>query len=66
MIGDHWTNGWEHGEPRDGECGGYEVTATDHPTHSPLLGPDGQPLEYEPIRIGFDLTRKQTGPRPIY
>jgi hypothetical protein len=31
-----------------------QVIATERPTHSPLLGPDGKNLEYEPpIKMGF-------------
>lgn len=33
-----------------------EVEVTDLPTHSPVLGPDGHPIEYEPrTPVGFDL-----------
>ena len=31
----------------------------DYPTHSPVLGADGRPLQYEPRpRMGFDLTQR--------
>ena len=33
------------------------VHENDYPTHSPVLGPDGRPLRYEPrLRMGFALT----------
>lgn len=28
----------------------------DRPTHSQLLGPNGEPLKYRVERVGFDLT----------
>lgn len=40
-----------------------QVHAEDYPTHSPVLGANGQPLEYEPRQpLGFDLSgRRQDG-----
>lgn len=35
------------------------VHAGEYPTHSPILGPDGRPLQYEPRQpLGFDLRGK--------
>lgn len=49
-------------EPDTGE-GAYfanEVYDKDLPTHSPVLGPDGFPLEYEPRQpMGFDLRKRE-------
>lgn len=49
-------------EPDTGE-GAYfadEVYEEDWPTHSPVLGPDGYPLEYEPRQsMGFDLRKRE-------
>ena len=45
---------------------GYADTAFtgDYPTHSPVLGPNGQPLAYEPRQtFGFDLTGRS--PKPL-
>lgn len=43
----------------DGSVFADTVFEDDCPTHSPILGPDGLPLEYEPRQpIGFDLRRK--------
>lgn len=48
------------------EWGGHHPVADtvevgDYPTHSPVLGPDGSPLEYEPRQpVGFDLRPKGT------
>ena len=33
------------------------VSISDRPTHSDLLGPDGNPLRYETIKFGFQPTR---------
>lgn len=45
-------------EDWSGRCAGHEVYESDLPTHSPVLGPDGQPLEYEPrATIGFKVQR---------
>lgn len=36
------------------------VHCADYPTHSPVLGPDGNPLKYEPRPpAGFDLRPKR-------
>ena len=37
------------------------VHETEKPTHSTLLGPDGNPMSYEKKKIGFDLTPKGNG-----
>ena len=29
------------------------------PTHAKLLGPDGEPLQYQRQRLGFDLSPKR-------
>ena len=45
-------------EPDYGDQYGYAdmVHEGDYPTHSPILGPDGHHLEYEPREpMGFDL-----------
>ena len=31
----------------------------DRPSHSPLLGPDGKPLQYARLTLGFDLSPKR-------
>lgn len=50
-VADPW--GWETAPLAD------TVHAREYPTHSPVLGPDGMPLEYEARpAIGFDLSRK--------
>lgn len=49
-------------DPWDGQThnGAENVYEPDLPTHSQLLGPDGNPLPYAPKpRLGFDLTPKQ-------
>ncbi|MFT6456489.1 hypothetical protein [Pseudophaeobacter arcticus] len=36
------------------------VYETEQPTHSTLLGPNGEPLAYRPRpKVGFDLAPKQ-------
>lgn len=36
------------------------VHECEYPTHSPIIGPDGAPLQYEPRPpIGFDLTGRK-------
>lgn len=49
---------YELRDPWDGEAHLFagEVNEADKPTHSRLLGPDGNPLPYRQRRIGFDLT----------
>lgn len=49
----------------DGEQGIFADTVYEkkRPTHSHLLGPDGEPLMYEQRRIGFDLTPKKARTR---
>ena len=44
-------------DPWDQGIGIYADTLheSERPEHSKLLGPDGQPLRYETIRLGFDL-----------
>jgi hypothetical protein len=47
--------------PWTGDPGAFAdvVISKDYPTHSPVLGPDGLPLEYEPRpAMGFDLRGK--------
>lgn len=39
----------------DGWIGGTEVFVTERETHSLLLGPDGEPLQYHDEPFGFDL-----------
>ena len=46
-------------EEVEGQTYGHDVFVADQETHSRLLGPDGEPLEYEPVKLGFDLTPKQ-------
>lgn len=36
-----------------GETHGREVFVTEHETHSQILGPDGQPLQYQVAPFGF-------------
>ncbi|MEY1555313.1 hypothetical protein AB3Y40_06725 [Yoonia sp. R2331] len=43
---------------QNGYCADVECYETHRPSHSEILGPDGQPLEYEPFVVGFDLRRK--------
>lgn len=46
----------------DEEGGVYASTVhvEEYPTHSPVLGPDGENLAYEPrMTPGFDLRRKR-------
>ena len=38
-----------------GETHGLDVFVTEKETHSQILGPDGEPLEYEQEPFGFDL-----------
>lgn len=39
--------------------------AGDYPTHSPVLGPDGEALEYQGRpAIGFDMTPRTKGQPP--
>lgn len=39
-----------------------EVFVTELPTHSCVLGPDGEPIEYEPPpAFGFELRRRSNG-----
>ena len=35
-----------------------EVEESEKPTHSKLLGPNGQPIPYKRQKLGFDLTPK--------
>lgn len=43
----------------EADGGTIQVHEDEWPTHSPILGPDGEPLEYEPKpTIGFDLRRR--------
>ena len=52
-----WVGGYGRYEPAP-----YADTAMvdDYPTHSPVLGPDGQALQYEPRpSMGFDLKPRQ-------
>lgn len=44
-----------------GETFGLDVFVENTETHSRLLGPDGIPLEYEEIRVGFILRCPQNG-----
>ena len=45
---------WDYLED-EGEVHGLEVWVTEYETHSQLLGPDGEPLQYEQHPFGFDL-----------
>ena len=37
-----------------------QVVVAEYPTHSPLLGPDGQRLQYAPKQpLGFDLRSRK-------
>ena len=36
-----------------------EVEESEKPTHSKLLGPNGEPIPYKRQKLGFDLTPKQ-------
>lgn len=38
-----------------GSVGGQTVHEREKPSYSPVLGPDGAPLEYEYQPLGFDL-----------
>ncbi len=42
-----------------GETANPEIFVTEHETHSLLLGPDGEPLQYETHPIGFILKHRQ-------
>lgn len=44
----------------EGEVHGREVYVTEQETHSQLLGPDGEPLQYEQQPFGFDLRPRNT------
>ena len=37
------------------------VQETEKPTHSKVLGPNGQPLKYQPNPVGFNLTKPPKG-----
>lgn len=49
-------------DPWDGS--GHMMTDQCHESerdsHSKLLGPDGQPLRYERLKMGFDLSPRST------
>ncbi|MGB1215730.1 MAG: hypothetical protein ACPG4X_20335 [Pikeienuella sp.] len=40
-----------------GYCADVECYETHRPSHSELLGPDGEPLPYEEYRVGFHMRR---------
>lgn len=49
IIRDDWGREYPHAD---------QVHADEKPSHSLLLGPDGNPLQYERRRVGFDLTQR--------
>ena len=54
----HDPYGWDAGQPYAGQA-----VVGEYPTHSPVLGPDGTPLQYEArCPVGFDLQPKVCKP----
>lgn len=50
---------WDEHYENDCDLRGGDVFESDRPQFSALLGPDGQPLEYEYQAIGFDLRARR-------
>lgn len=50
---------WDEHYENDCDLRGGDVFESDRPQFSALLGPDGQPLEYEYQPIGFDLRARR-------
>lgn len=50
---------WDEHYETNSSTFGMDVFEADRPLYSPVLGPDGEPLEYEYPAIGFDLRRGQ-------
>ena len=56
-----WVN-YPYGWGEQGVFADVAHEADEKPTHSQILGPDGQPLKYEQSpRLGFDLSPRKRG-----
>lgn len=49
---------WDEHEAFSEDVGTIEVYESQRPRYSEVLGPDGEPLEYDYMPIGFDLRRR--------